>query len=322
MAKSRALEDTLAELHRLRDDPTSASAAGTLRRVLAGKLSHAIAKAAQIIGEFEMAQLTPELVAAFDRLMINPVKTDPTCSAKTQIAEALYRMGADAEATFLRGVRHVQLEPVWGGKADTAAALRGACALGLVRISAADAMVELADLLADPAPTARIAAARAIAYSENQHGVPLLRLKVRSGDDDPTVIAECLSALLHLVPASSVSFVASLLDAPEPAMRETAALALGGSRLPEALAVLRTWWDRAPEPDLRRTALLAIAMLKRDEAIEFLLSLVGEAPGPAARDAIAALALYRHDDSISRRVREIVERRDDVDLRAALATAF
>jgi HEAT repeat protein len=321
MAKSRVLEDTLAELHRLRADPTSPSALATLRRVLGGKLSHAVAKAAQIAGEFEIGQLTPELVAAFDRFMINPVKTDPGCRAKAEIAEALYRIGYDAERLFLYGIRHVQMEPVYGGKTDTAAALRSACALGLVRVRYADVMTELADLLADPESSARIAAVRAIAYSESDHGVPLLRLKVLTDDDHPEVVSECLSALLQIAPASSLAFVARLLDTPDTSRREMAALALGGSRLPEAFDVLHQWWDRTPDPDLRRTALLAIAMLKHDRPIEFLLSLIAEAAGPTARDAIAALGLYRHDEALRERVRRAAAR-DDVDLRAAVVDAF
>jgi hypothetical protein len=168
----------------------------------------------------------------------------------------------------------------------------------------------------------RAAAAQALAYSGNDHGVPLLRLKVLSGDDDPTVISECLAALLRLAPASSLPFAARLLDASDVSISEGAALALGGSRLPEAFEILRQWWDRIVEVGSRRTALLAIAMLRRDQPLDFLLSLIKEADGPTAREAIAALAMYRHDDAIRERVAECVERRKDVDLRAAFADAF
>ncbi|MEH2465502.1 hypothetical protein [Nostoc sp.] len=43
-------------------------------------------------------------------------------------------------------------------------------------------MNELADLLTDPKPEARVAAAKAIAYTGNPQGVPLLRFKTRIGD--------------------------------------------------------------------------------------------------------------------------------------------
>jgi HEAT repeat protein len=322
MAKSRVLEHTLAGLARVRQDPLAETSLAELRRVLAGKSSHAVARAAQIAGEFEISQLTPELLAAFERFMTAAEKADPTCAAKTAIAEALYRIGADAGAVFLRGVCHVQMEPVWGGKADTAGGLRAACAFGLVRMHHEDAMLALADLLADAEAPVRADAARALAYSEDARGVPLLRLKVRSGDDSPEVLLECMLALLKLGPATALPLVAAFLDRPDAATREAAALALGQSRLPQAFDVLREKWERTPEPSLRRTTLLAIAMLKEERAIEFLLSLVREASGPAARDAIAALAVYRHDAALVVRIRGAAEDRTDIDLRRAVAEAL
>jgi HEAT repeat protein len=314
MPKSRSLEDTLAELHRLLVEPISETSIATLRHALGGKSSHAVATAAEVVGKAEIHVLAPDLVSAFDRFMSNPVKSDPGCRAKLEIAEALYRIGHDDERVFLRGIRHVQLEPVYGGRADTAAGLRGACAFGLVRIGYPEAIAEVAELLADPEATARGAAAQALAYGEEPSATPLLRLKTLFGDDDPQVLTECMSALLKIAPATSLGFVARFLDAPQETKRESAALALGGSRLREAFPLLRKWWERSVELDLRRTGLLAIAMLKHDEALEFLLSVVAESEGPAARDGLAALALYRHDEALCERVRRTVNGRTDIDL--------
>lgn len=320
MARSRDIEDTLATLRQLREDPTTPGAQAMLRRALGGKSPHVAAKAAEIAGEAELSTLTLDLVAAFDRFLVNPVKSDPSCVAKTAIAEALYRLGADAGAVFLRGIRHVQMEPVWGGRADSAGALRGVCALGLVRINHDDAMLEIGDLLADPEARVRADAARALAYSEHPHAVPLLRLRVLAGDDSE-VLAECFAALLSLDDTRGLPFVERFLSADEPAVQEAAALALGGSRLAAALAVLRAWWERTPTLDLRRTALLAIAMIKHDAALEFLLSVIHTGRGPDARDAVAALAIFRHDETLVARVRDAAKRKD-VDLSAALDKAF
>lgn len=321
MAKSRALEQTLAELSRIRQEPVSPVSIAALRSVIKGKASHAVAKAADIVAELELADLKEELAAAFERLLIDPVKSDPTCAAKTAIADALYRMGADEPLIFLRGIRHVQMEPVWGGKADTAVALRGVSALGLVRANYRDVMAELADLLADPEARARGDAARAIAYSEDDHGVPLLRLKALVGDTDPSVITECLTALLQLAPQTSLAFVARFLERDDTSIQEAAALSLGASRLAGAFALLRDWWQRSRNPGVRRTALLAIAMLKRDESIDFLINLIATAEGPTARDAIAALALFRHDATLAERVRAAAQR-DDINLSSAVRETF
>ena len=152
-------------------------------------------------------------------------------------------------------------------------------------------------------------------HADDPAGEPLLRLRALTREPDASVLTETLSALLSLAPARSLGFVERLLDHPDAATQEAAAVALGTSRLRDALPVLRGWWDRTSDVDLRRTGLLAIAMLRHDDAIAFLLAQVAEGTGPDARDAIAALATYRHDDALRARVEAAVEQRSDVDLR-------
>jgi hypothetical protein len=155
MAKSRKLEELTAALNAIRPDPTSPEGLATLSRVIGSKYGIAVAQAAKIVGQAEIYALIPELVAAFDRFMVKPKDTDPGCRAKQAIAETLYRLEHRDEALFLKGIRHVQWEPVWGNQVDTAPKLRGTCALGLVRMNYPAVMVELADLLADPDPEAQ-----------------------------------------------------------------------------------------------------------------------------------------------------------------------
>src|SRR5262245_13295365 len=153
--KSHALEDSLAALGDLRRRPVTDATIEPLRQALRARISHVVAKAAQVSGELGLRVLTGDLTASFERFLVNPVKTDPGCRAKVEIARALYELGDDPGAVFLRGIRHRQLEPVYGGREDTAPELRALCALGLVRLGHPDAMVELADLLADPEAAAR-----------------------------------------------------------------------------------------------------------------------------------------------------------------------
>src|SRR5262245_9743329 len=129
-----------------------------------------------------------------------------------------------------------------------------------------------------------------------------------------------MAALLHAAPTTSLPFVARFLD--DASLRETAALALGGSRLEGALPLLREWWERTPDVDLRRTALVAVAMLRGDLAHAFLFGLIAEGNGPDARDAITALATFRHDEALRSRVAAAVEARRDVDLHPAYRKAF
>ena len=322
MARSPTLESTLARLSEIRRFPTEDEALLELRRVIGGKQSAAVAMAAEIGGEAQLTALVPDLAAAFDRFMENPVKCDPGCRAKAAIAEALHQLDACEGELYLRGVRHVQMEPVWGGREDSAADLRGASARGLVRMRHPDTLIELGDLLADPKLPARLAATRAIAYHGSEFGLPLLRLKVLMGDDENEVVGECMLALMRLSPESSLPFVTRFLDDDDAILAEAAALSLGESRAPGALHALSSWRSRSQDPHLACTALLAIAMLRSDDAIEYLLELVSSEPGPAAREAIGAFELYRGDAAMAERVREVVLAREDVDLEAAVAEVF
>lgn len=321
MARVRALEDALAELAVVRGDPTSAASLTALRKALAGRSGHLAAAAAELAAEHELQVLVPELVAAFERLLVQPLRSDAGCAGKAAIANALYRLGAAEVGVYLKGIRHVQLEPVWGGKADTATQLRGTCGLALVRIHHPDYLVELAALLADKEAPVRKMAAQALAYSENPAAVPLLRLRALVGDSDPQVIGEVLLALLAVAPEPSLPFVTAFLDRDEE-LAEAAALALGGSRLKAALAPLTEWWERTFDAGLRRSALLAIAMLKHDEAIHYLLTHVAESAPPHARDALRALAVYRHDPRLRAQLETALAARGDASLRRSFDEAF
>jgi HEAT repeat protein len=312
MPKAPKLEETLSLLSQVEPNFPSEQAFDILKQVIRSKHAIAVARAAKLVSRLNACALIPELETAFERFMVNATVTDQSCIGKKTIAETLYRLDYSQEDLFLRGIKHVQMESVWGGKADTAPGLRGFCALGLVRMNYPKVMVELADLLADPEPEARIAAARAIAYTEDSQGIPLLRLKIKIGDKDPQVLSECFIALLKLAPDSSLSLVTEFLEHPDAQLCEMAALAIGESRTKEAFPVLSQWWQRSRSPELRRSALLAIAMLRHDEALAFLIRLVAEGKLSEAKDAVDALELYRQDRNLWQRITGAIEKREDL----------
>ena len=258
--KNPSLEDRLAALGELRMDPASARARQELSKALTARISLLAAKAARIAGESGLADLTPQLVDPFQRFLVHPETTDKGCAAKTEIARALQRLECPSPELFLRGIRHVQMEPTWTGPVDTAAELRGVCALGLAQTGYRDAGLELARLLADRERQARIGAVRAIAWWVRPEGLLLLRFKALSGDAEPEVIGECLSALLRMEPEGSLPFVAEFLEHADPAVAEGAALALGESRQEAAFEILK---GKLRSP-LRQVALMAIGMMRRD----------------------------------------------------------
>ena len=174
MAK-QTLTDRLARLDALAADPSAPDAQRQLRAAIASKTSHVIARAAEIVGEAELTAFERVLAERLLALLDASAAADKGCKAKTALAKALYRLGHADEEVFLRGIRLVQLEPVWGGQEDVAAELRCQCALALVRMNYPAVMAELADLLADAQWPARLGAVEAIVYRGHDDAVPLLR---------------------------------------------------------------------------------------------------------------------------------------------------
>ena len=317
--RRRPLEETLATLRRVREAPGTEESQRELRRVLGSEGSHAVARAAALVGELGLEALVPELVEAFPRFFEDPVRTDPGCSAKTAIVEALRRLEREERALYRRASAHVQVEPVFGGRVDTAVDLRGTAALALAESAGGDVLVDLAHLLADPEAPVRVSAARAVSVHGREGGIPLLHLKALAGDAEPRVVSECLLSLLRLDSANALPFVASFFERGD-AAAEAAAIALGESRQAAALPLLRGWLLRASGRGLARVAVLAIASLRRDEAVDLLLSLAKDEPGPLAREALSALASVGGGDALYQRAKAVVEARPE--LTDALARAF
>jgi HEAT repeat protein len=316
MAKTRGVEAKLARLRTLRSQSASPDMVGELRKALDDASNLVAAEAAEIIGDKNLVDLLPELVTAFERFLIEPEKSDKLCRAKNAIAIALNKIDYDETELFLRGIRHVQLEPVWGGEQDTAAALRGNCAFALVRIGYPDVLLLLVDLLADPEKVARVAAAQALAASGAFAAMPLLRLKARLGDKEPEVTVECLTALVSLTPKESLAFVAEFLHDHDESVQAGAAFALAESRLPEAWPLLKDFWPHVSEGPLQEVVLLAMSTLRLPAAIDFLLELVAGKDQPAARAALSALAIHRHNERIRERIAAAVAQNGDAALRA------
>jgi len=273
MAKAPSIEDKLAELASLGKDPDTPEARKQLHKHLTSKISLIVARAAAIVAHLEDHEFTPDLIAAFHRFMKDPAKTDKGCAAKIAIVKALLAADCDDDGLFRSGVRHVQHEPSWGGRSDTAAQLRALCGLGLVQSGSPDAMNELAALLADKEADARIGAAGALGHC-GATGAPLLRFKVLAGDEEPAVIAECLNALIKISPRESFEFVARFVNQSYESLYEHAALALAESRLPGVFELLHEKWTATFDREFKQTLLLPIALTRCEEARDFLVSVL------------------------------------------------
>jgi len=298
------------EIAALRSAPEE-TALPQLRKALKDRSNYVVAKAAAIAGERQFQSLEPDLLAAFDRFMKDPAKSDPQCWAKNAIAKALKDLGLTDPAVFFRGLAHFQLEGVWGGSEDTAATLRGTCALALIGTTAAsfDILTCLTDLLNDPEKTVRIDAARAVAQLSAREGLLPLRLKALIGDREPEVVGYCLAALLSLAPREYLPFVAGFLHSRDPDLRLEAAGALAESREPESVDFLKQFWESQTDPEVKRTVLAFLAGSPVPAAAEFLLSVAEKAAGQLAADALAALSKSRYHAQFQERVAAIVARK-------------
>jgi len=321
MAKASSIEDRLAELARLSKEPDTPEARKELRKHLSSKTSLIVAKAAEIVARIEDHQFIPDLIAAFHRLMQDPSKSDKGCAAKTAIVKALLALDSDDEEIYRIAVRHVQHEPTWGGRSDTAAQLRALGGLGLVQIGSPDAMNELAGLLADKEGDARIGAARALSHC-GATAAPLLRFKILTGDEETAVIAECLSGLMSSSPSASFEFVARFVDPHYSELYEHAALALAESRLPEVFELLKEKWSGTFDREFKRALLLPMALTRDEAARDFLLSVIESGEARLGTAAIEALRIYREDPTIRKRIAEVIGGPKMAELLTALGRAF
>ena len=328
MAKRLTAEERLSALAKLRGGPLTPEALEVLRGALADKTNFFVARAAKLAGEMNATDLTRDLVTAFNRFIERP-GSDKGCEAMSAIVEALKIFGAGEPEVYLRGIKHEQMEAGWGESVDVATRLRSESAFALVRIGYRDVLWHLVTLLADPERDCRLAAARSIGACGADAGLPLLKFKVlaslgekRRVEDEEESVGECLSAMTELNATKAIPFVADYLDHEDERIVESAALALGTTRRPEALAALKERVDRRGLPGQREMLLLAIATLRIEPAIAYLLSLVAQADARGAGQAIKAMAVYRRDDTLRTRVAEAVAARNDPIVRQAFEKEF
>ncbi|MGO9467186.1 MAG: HEAT repeat domain-containing protein [Isosphaeraceae bacterium] len=309
MANRLSLDEKLAAIRRLRAQEPSAEIEAELRRGLKDRSNLIVAAAAAIVGEQSFTGLAADLESAFERFLTNPLKDDKLCRAKIAVIQALDKLEHSEPEVFQKAARHVQLEPVWGGEADSAAPLRAAALIALARIGTARDLPLLVDAMADSEREVRIAAALALGCFGTESAALVLRLKARLGDADPEVLSECLSGLLTVDPGEYLPFVAGLLESGGPARCEAAVLALGKSRLPGAFEALKSCWLRREHPELEDEILLAIAMLRLPAAIDYLLERVASDSERHAAAALTALKIHSHDPRLRERVAGLVQQR-------------
>ena len=330
MAK-RNVEEQIASLSRLRESPVTEETLAALRKGLGDRVNLVTAKAAQIAGELGLKSMIPELVAALDPLFQNAGAGDPQCWAKNAIVKSLTDLDHNESAPFLQGCRYVQMEPVWGGRVDTAVKLRSLCTLALVQCADLPRAGKLRHLVAaviDVEEPVRIDALRALEQMEGEEAALLLRLKAGVGDKSATVVGQALESLLRMEGSRALDFARGFLKEREAESREPgatpveiveeAALALGASRLPASVEVLKEAWSNDP----KIVFLQAISISRQESGLDFLLELVKSGRERDAMSALEVLALQRDSAEVLSHTRAAVEARDSGPVRERFRTKF
>jgi HEAT repeat protein len=320
MPGKRSFEEQLAALDALRQLPPEA-AIDPLRKALQHRNNFVVSKAADLVRQLQLTQLTPDLLTAFDRFFDDPIKTDPQCWAKNALSRALATFEHQDAAVFLRGMKHIQLEPVWGGSSDTAGTLRATCALALVQcrsLREADLLAHLVDLLADKDKTVRVEVVRAIEQVGSLSAALLLRLRAILGssprkpdrspdqdsDEEPEVLGACYSGILRIEGASAIPWVSRFLSDADDSAAE-AALAIAGTHTPQGFEVLRDRLATEADPWFSSALLSAIALTRQEAALEFLLDQV-RTESPQAEPAIEAILRAMPSQEVTTRLEKLV----------------
>jgi HEAT repeat protein len=306
MPGKRSFEEQIAALDSLRQQAPEACAE-PLRKALEHRNNFVVAKAADLARVFQSLQLIPELLTAFERFFDNPVKTDPQCWAKNALSRTLAAFEHQDAAVFLRGMRHIQLEPVWGGSSDTAGTLRATCALALVQCRSLlepDLLAHLVELFADKDKSVRIEAARAIEQVGSPSAALLLRLRAVLGADEPEVLGACYSGILRIEGASAIPWISRFLASSDDPAAE-AALAIAGTHSAQGFNTLRERFAEEADLWFRSVLLSAIALTRQDDAIEFLIDLVSS-ESLHAEAAIETILRAMPPDEITKRLEKLV----------------
>lgn len=323
--KQQPIEEKLALVNMLVHKPLDDDTVRGLRAVLNDASNLVVARAAEIIAEREVDALLPELIALFNRLATHrqPAVVDKICRAKQAIILALDALQNIDIDPYLLGLRMVQMEPVYGGKEDTATGVRAACATALSRLHYHELALVLAPLLFDPEVEPRLAVVKALKYAGGETAEVALRVKVHAGDTAPEVIVEAFIALLDIFPERELPFVSACLHGADRARTEQAALALGAARLPESFAILQKFWASNTDLELRKPLLLSLALTHTDAAFAYLLNIVKDDALTTAHHALDAIAIiYGPDKPRREQLFAVVKARKNARLADALAGYF
>ena len=286
-------------------DPRTEQGQKFLRESLQDRSSLVVSRAARVVTKHALFELREPVVEAFQRYLRAKASADKGCEAKSDLAEALCELEASEEELFLQGSRLVQMEPAFGDPVDTAARLRGLCAIGLVRSGRQEVLNDLAELLNDPEPMTRSLAVRAVSETGERQGSALLRFLLLKGEEVPDVVLEAMSGLFHLSPHDAVDFLQrNFLRSESHPHWSLTVMALGESQSLESLELLLEIFSEVTLSQDRSMVIEALALTRLPKALDFLLDLLAE-DHPQGEVAASAVEKFWGDSATLARLSEV-----------------
>jgi len=307
---NRAFERDLAGLEAMNGGVPDLAGIERLRKALDSHNNYLVAKAAKLVEEHNLTGLFAEVRAAYERFFVDPITTDPQCWAKNALVKTLVKLGCRDTQVYLRGLRHHQNEPVWGGQADTAGELRGNCVQALLscqELGQAELLSILLEPLLDVDKSVRMEAARAIGQVGGITAALLLKLRILIRKEDPEILGACFSALLgmgHSDRLGSIALVADFLHDGEEAAAE-AAFSLAETHEPAALAALIARRREGADAWFESVLDHAIVLTRLQGGMDFLLNLI-EQDGRNAVSAIESISRLQNSPKVRARVANAV----------------
>jgi hypothetical protein len=326
------LKEALQSISELRAEGSSEKGIATLRKAIQKQAGVVVAKAAEVASEWNVTELAQDLHDTFYRLSEDGLNGDPQCWGKTAVVKALYDLAWQDTKLFVDACKTLQLEPVYGGKGDSAVNVRTAAIQALAQLPAADTLTvvnTLADLLADKSPKVRAEAARACVYCQPLLVSPLLRLKIRSGDVESRVLGVCFDTLLIISPDSETVQLVLEYATPKPltqklsirnlsashdVVQAEAIASLASSGFAEAINAVTRLYRTLSDTQLKRVLLTALGGSSATEAFNFLCQIVKEAPVNEAKWGLEALRSKIYDEDSRKIIEKNLAERGDKDL--------
>lgn len=318
MAPRTSVDERLRAAQKLRDESDPELLRKGISTALKDRTGLVVAEAAKLIRAAELQGFETELLTAWELMLVNPLKTDPGCTAKTAIVEALSQLEYDEPEFYQNAIRYRQLEPSWGGREDSAVNVRGAAAFAIARSGRQGIVVKLTKLVEmlvnEESRNGQVFAVQAIADTGRDEAIPVLRLRFGMGPPFAEVLGACMTGLLGLAPETSIPLVAGCLKqclvTGNNELLQEAAVALGECGRAEAVSALISAWKLTGEPGIQESLLTSIGLSREATGIDFLISLFNsdQTEAEIALNALGPVCVY---PDIKEKVREAVNRMGD-----------